>query len=99
MEREIRVCATCNKGDHTGKDCPTRPGCFTPDYVNWEPIAEKPEKGKTDFTSRLIMEDWEISWGDEDHISIVGPHNQICTMAGGDFESLLSALCGAYNRG
>jgi len=39
--KEDKRCATCGKDEaQTGKPCPTRTGCFTPDYKNWEPIAE-----------------------------------------------------------
>lgn len=42
MSEEIqRLCYTCRKDNiRTGKDCPTRSGCFTPDYKNWETIVE-----------------------------------------------------------
>lgn len=38
-------CLNCGKEDNrTGKPCPTRSGCFTPDYKSWEPIVEADPK-------------------------------------------------------
>ena len=47
MTEEIKCCLTCGKDDsRTGEPCPTRPGCFTPNYNEWEaPGAEKEETG------------------------------------------------------
>ena len=42
---------------------------------------------------------WTIeSTPDTDYVEIIGPH-QYCKMAGGDFESILSALCAAFDSG
>lgn len=39
MDETPRFCETCRKDDRrTGKPCPTRSDCFTPNYDNWEPI-------------------------------------------------------------
>jgi len=43
--------------------------------------------------SKLVMDSWEISWLDLDYIYIKGRFSQECKIAGGDFESMLSALC------
>jgi hypothetical protein len=42
---------------------------------------------------------WTIHWINEDEIEINGPYNQHCIMCGGDFESMLSALCAAWGDG
>ena len=36
---------------------------------------------------------WTIKWIDEDYLLIKGPYNQQCKICGGDFESMLSAMC------
>lgn len=42
MPEENKSCLNCNKDDNrTGKPCPTRSGCFTPDYKNWEPVKDE----------------------------------------------------------
>lgn len=37
---------------------------------------------------------WTVKQIDEDYILITGPCGQQCKICGGDFESILSALCG-----
>ena len=38
--------------------------------------------------------EWKIQWQDVDYIRITGPDNQQCIVTGGDFESILSGICG-----
>lgn len=42
---------------------------------------------------------WSIFWMSDDEIKIVGPDWQEAYIDGGDFESILSALCAAYAKG
>ena len=99
-EENYKSCLNCNKDDNrTGKPCPARKGCHFPNYNNWEAIVEKPEKQSADLESKFTLDQWKISWANVDYVEIHGPHNQKCLICGGDFESMLSALCGAFNEG
>lgn len=54
----------------------------------------------SDYENTVWTNDsWRIEWADEDTIRIKGPYNQVALIIGGDFESMLSALCAAYNEG
>jgi len=57
------------------------------------------ENRSADLDSKLTLDQWEISWLDIDTLDIVGPNGQQCLLTGGDFESMLSALCGAFREG
>ena len=54
---------------------------------------------KSDLSAGLdglwTNDSWTIQWLNKDEILITGPYDQKCKMCGGDFESLLSGLCGA----
>jgi hypothetical protein len=65
---------------------------------NFRPKGIK-QNQSADLESKFTLDQWEISWADVDYVEINGPHNQRCLICGGDFESMLSALCGAFNEG
>ncbi len=71
-----------------------RPDGFTMDSFIRE--AEHLENNQEGFK---IGESWEIILFDIDSVLIKGNHNQSCMMHGGDFESVLSGLCAAYQHG
>jgi len=81
-------------------------GAGSSPYSEWR---EKPcDCGAKIFISKHIVptytklkwtnETWTIDWLDQDMVRIVGPHRQECYIAGGDFESMLSALCGVRDK-
>lgn len=49
--------------------------------------------------SKWTSDSFTVSWEDFDRVKITGPFEQTALIDGGDFESILSGICAAYNEG
>ncbi len=91
--RTCELCEDSKKAPCTGK------GCNIVNGLKDFRLKGAKQNQSADLESKLTLDEWEISWADVDYVEIQGPHNQMCMICGGDFESMLSALCAAFNEG